>query len=184
MVMTDKRVIVSRFFFLLRFIVSLAGGSGPWRLVKPGGVFSVLCGLRCGARKCLEVPLPLLQKWRRYVSVTNTLNNTSICVEWKFQKVLWLICLSFLNMICYCFYIFLSGAFLIPYVLSLALVGLPAFFMELAFGQFASLGPITIWRVCPLFKGGFTLYVHSKYGSVHVCLNRVYTYIFKYYINV
>lgn len=45
------------------------------------------------------------------------------------------------------------GAFLIPYILSLALVGLPAFFMELAFGQFASLGPITIWRVCPLFKG-------------------------------
>lgn len=87
-------------------------------------------------------------------------------------------------MICYCFYIFLSGAFLIPYVLSLALVGLPAFFMELAFGQFASLGPITIWRVCPLFKGGFTRYVHSKYGSVHVCLNRVYTYIFRYYINV
>ena len=49
--------------------------------------------------------------------------------------------------------IFLSGAFLIPYVLMLALVGLPLFFMELAFGQFASLGPITIWRVNPLLKG-------------------------------
>ncbi|OWF55568.1 Sodium- and chloride-dependent glycine transporter 2 [Mizuhopecten yessoensis] len=46
-----------------------------------------------------------------------------------------------------------GGAFLIPYVLMLALVGLPVFFLELAFGQFASLGPISIWRVNPLFKG-------------------------------
>ena len=48
---------------------------------------------------------------------------------------------------------YLTGAFLIPYVIMLALVGLPLFFMELAFGQFASLGPITIWRINPLFKG-------------------------------
>nr|KAI8727432.1 sodium- and chloride-dependent glycine transporter 2-like; partial [Biomphalaria glabrata] len=46
-----------------------------------------------------------------------------------------------------------GGAFLIPYTISLALCGLPLFFMELAFGQFASVGPITIWRVCPLFQG-------------------------------
>ena len=35
----------------------------------------------------------------------------------------------------------------------LATVGLPLFFMELAFGQFASLGPIAIWKINPLFKG-------------------------------
>lgn len=35
----------------------------------------------------------------------------------------------------------------------LAVAGLPLFFMELAFGQFASLGPIAIWRIAPLFKG-------------------------------
>ena len=46
-----------------------------------------------------------------------------------------------------------AGAFLVPYVIMLLLVGLPLFFMELAFGQFASLGPITIWRINPLFKG-------------------------------
>ncbi|XP_074660842.1 sodium- and chloride-dependent glycine transporter 1-like isoform X2 [Tubulanus polymorphus] len=46
-----------------------------------------------------------------------------------------------------------GGAFLFPYVIMLALVGLPLFYMELAFGQFASLGPITIWRLNPLFKG-------------------------------
>jgi len=35
----------------------------------------------------------------------------------------------------------------------LALVGLPLYFMELSFGQFASLGPITIWKINPLLKG-------------------------------
>lgn len=40
-----------------------------------------------------------------------------------------------------------------PYILMLALVGLPLFFLEFAFGQFASLGPISIWNVSPLFKG-------------------------------
>ncbi|KAM7535590.1 hypothetical protein Aperf_G00000091604 [Anoplocephala perfoliata] len=46
-----------------------------------------------------------------------------------------------------------GGAFLVPYVIMLAFVGLPLFFLEFAFGQFASLGPISIWSVSPLFKG-------------------------------
>lgn len=46
-----------------------------------------------------------------------------------------------------------GGAFLIPYVIMLFLCGLPLFFLELSFGQFASLGPITIWRVAPIFTG-------------------------------
>ncbi|XP_013390656.1 sodium- and chloride-dependent glycine transporter 1 [Lingula anatina] len=46
-----------------------------------------------------------------------------------------------------------GGAFILPYCISLAFVGLPLFFMELCFGQFASLGPITIWKISPLFKG-------------------------------
>jgi hypothetical protein len=35
----------------------------------------------------------------------------------------------------------------------LAFAGLPLFFLELALGQFASLGAITIWRISPIFKG-------------------------------
>ena len=46
-----------------------------------------------------------------------------------------------------------GGAFLIPYFTMLVICGMPIFFMELAFGQFASLGPIAIWKVCPIFKG-------------------------------
>ncbi|ELT92352.1 hypothetical protein CAPTEDRAFT_191230 [Capitella teleta] len=46
-----------------------------------------------------------------------------------------------------------GGAFLIPYVICLVAAGFPMMFLEMSFGQFASLGPITIWRICPLFKG-------------------------------
>ncbi|CAI9725862.1 sodiumchloride1-likedependent and chloride-dependent glycine transporter 1-like [Octopus vulgaris] len=46
-----------------------------------------------------------------------------------------------------------GGTFLIPYIIMLAIVGLPLFHLELAFGQFASQGPLSIWRINPLFKG-------------------------------
>ncbi|XP_076471518.1 sodium- and chloride-dependent glycine transporter 1-like isoform X2 [Babylonia areolata] len=61
-----------------------------------------------------------------------------------------------------------GGAFLIPYVCMLMLVGLPLFFMELAFGQFASLGPISIWRVNPLLKGlGYGMVIVSWLISLY-----------------
>ncbi|ESO97961.1 hypothetical protein LOTGIDRAFT_153071 [Lottia gigantea] len=47
-----------------------------------------------------------------------------------------------------------GGAFLFPFVLMLLLVGLPMMFMELALGQFAALGPATVFgRMCPLLHG-------------------------------
>lgn len=55
-----------------------------------------------------------------------------------------------------------GGAFLIPYFVSLALIGIPLFFLELSFGQFASLGPIKIWIINPAFKGlGFAMTIIS-----------------------
>ena len=53
------------------------------------------------------------------------------------------------------FLLCISGAFLIPYIIALIAVGFPILFLEMAFGQFASLGTIAIWRICPLFKGGY-----------------------------
>lgn len=55
-----------------------------------------------------------------------------------------------------------GGAFLLPYCIMLAVVGLPLFYMELALGQYASLGPITIWRLNPLMKGlGYSMVIVS-----------------------
>lgn len=47
----------------------------------------------------------------------------------------------------------ISGAFFIPYLIMLTFCGIPLVFMEMGFGQYASLGPVTIWRAVPLFKG-------------------------------
>ncbi|PAA64594.1 hypothetical protein BOX15_Mlig031699g3 [Macrostomum lignano] len=46
-----------------------------------------------------------------------------------------------------------GGAFLIPYFCFLILCGMPLVFLEMSFGQFSSLSPIAIWKICPIFKG-------------------------------
>ncbi|XP_067852722.1 sodium- and chloride-dependent neutral and basic amino acid transporter B(0+)-like isoform X2 [Heptranchias perlo] len=46
-----------------------------------------------------------------------------------------------------------GGAFLIPYTLMLALAGMPMFFLESSFGQFASLGPVAVWKAVPMLQG-------------------------------
>ncbi|XP_067852907.1 sodium- and chloride-dependent neutral and basic amino acid transporter B(0+)-like isoform X2 [Heptranchias perlo] len=53
-----------------------------------------------------------------------------------------------------------GGAFLIPYTLMLALAGMPMFFLESSFGQFASLGPIAVWKAVPMLQGvGITMVI-------------------------
>jgi solute carrier family 6 amino acid transporter-like protein 5/7/9/14 len=46
-----------------------------------------------------------------------------------------------------------GAAFLIPYLLFLVLIGIPQFFLEISFGQFFQLSPITIWNKIPILKG-------------------------------
>ncbi|XP_038045242.1 sodium- and chloride-dependent GABA transporter 2-like [Patiria miniata] len=46
-----------------------------------------------------------------------------------------------------------GGAFLIPYLICAIAGGIPLFFMEVALGQFMSLGGIKAWNICPVFKG-------------------------------
>ncbi|XP_064634434.1 sodium- and chloride-dependent glycine transporter 1-like isoform X2 [Lineus longissimus] len=66
-----------------------------------------------------------------------------------------------------------GGAFLIPFLLMLLLVGMPLMFMELAFGQYASLGPIAIFgKFCPLFSGlGYGMVIIS--GIVALYYNMI-----------
>jgi len=61
-----------------------------------------------------------------------------------------------------------GGAFLLPYLIMLALVGVPMFFMELSWGQFASRGPIAIWTMNPLFKGlGYTMVIAATIAAIY-----------------
>ncbi|GIY10187.1 sodium- and chloride-dependent glycine transporter 2 [Caerostris darwini] len=61
-----------------------------------------------------------------------------------------------------------GGAFLIPYVIMMAFVGLPLFLMELSFGQYASEGPVTIWKICPLFQGlGYAMFLMSALVGIY-----------------
>uniref|UniRef100_T1J7F0 Transporter n=1 Tax=Strigamia maritima TaxID=126957 RepID=T1J7F0_STRMM len=61
-----------------------------------------------------------------------------------------------------------GGAFLIPYFVMLTTAGIPLFFLELAFGQYASEGPITIWKISPLFQGlGYAMFLVSALVGIY-----------------
>ncbi|KAH9518939.1 Sodium- and chloride-dependent GABA transporter 1 [Bulinus truncatus] len=47
----------------------------------------------------------------------------------------------------------LPGAFLIPFIATIIFAGIPMYFMELALGQWLSVGGIGIWKITPIFKG-------------------------------
>jgi solute carrier family 6 amino acid transporter-like protein 5/7/9/14 len=59
-----------------------------------------------------------------------------------------------------------GGAFLIPYIVVLFLIGKPLYYIEMALGQFVAGGPIKVWALSPALKGTFGA------GSFHViCTN-------------
>uniref|UniRef100_A0A8C9QVB0 Transporter n=1 Tax=Scleropages formosus TaxID=113540 RepID=A0A8C9QVB0_SCLFO len=61
-----------------------------------------------------------------------------------------------------------GGAFLIPYLLMLAVAGLPMFFMECSLGQFCSQGPINVWMAVPIMQGvGVTMVLVSTMVAVY-----------------
>ncbi|XP_053329529.1 sodium- and chloride-dependent neutral and basic amino acid transporter B(0+) isoform X2 [Spea bombifrons] len=50
----------------------------------------------------------------------------------------------------------------------LALAGLPLFFLECSIGQFSSLGPVSVWRVVPIFQGvGITMVLITTLVSIY-----------------
>nr|XP_018670759.1 sodium- and chloride-dependent neutral and basic amino acid transporter B(0+)-like isoform X1 [Ciona intestinalis] len=69
-----------------------------------------------------------------------------------------------------------GGAFLIPYIIMLVFAGLPIFFMEVALGQFSSLGPTSVWKFNPMFKGvGICMVVLSAFVGIYYNVIIAYT---------
>ncbi|KAL8594857.1 hypothetical protein ACOMHN_016098 [Nucella lapillus] len=46
-----------------------------------------------------------------------------------------------------------GGAFLLPFLVCLVLIGMPMFFLESSLGQFRGKSPLHVWSICPLLKG-------------------------------
>ena len=61
-----------------------------------------------------------------------------------------------------------GGAFLLPYLLMLFIVGLPLFYLEVCLGQFCSRGAAKCWDFAPIFKGvGVAMIVASIMVSIY-----------------
>lgn len=75
-----------------------------------------------------------------------------------------------------------GGAFLIPYLMMLFVVGIPAFLLESSVGQFSSSGCLTLYKVCPIFKGiGYTSVMVSLIASTYYSVIVAYPLIYLYY---
>jgi solute carrier family 6 amino acid transporter-like protein 5/7/9/14 len=48
-----------------------------------------------------------------------------------------------------------GGAFLIPYIVVLFLIGKPLYYIEMTIGQFVAGGPVKVWALAPALKGTF-----------------------------
>ena len=57
---------------------------------------------------------------------------------------------------------------MIPYVLMLVFGAMPLFYMEVILGQFNRQGPISLWRICPIFKGMAGLMHKTKVTTSHI----------------
>ncbi|NXP12941.1 SC6A5 protein, partial [Thinocorus orbignyianus] len=80
-----------------------------------------------------------------------------------------------------------QGAFLIPYLMMLALAGIPIFFLEVSLGQFASQGPVSVWKAIPALQGcGIAMLIISVLIAIYYNIILCYTlfYLFASFVPV
>ncbi|XP_043210928.1 sodium- and chloride-dependent neutral and basic amino acid transporter B(0+)-like isoform X1 [Amphibalanus amphitrite] len=74
-----------------------------------------------------------------------------------------------------------GGAFLIPYIIILVLVGKPMYLMETALGQYSQLGPMSVWSMAPIMKGvGAAMVIISLIVSIYYNVIMCYTLFFTF----
>ncbi|XP_006111551.2 sodium- and chloride-dependent glycine transporter 2 [Pelodiscus sinensis] len=80
-----------------------------------------------------------------------------------------------------------GGAFLIPYLMMLALAGIPIFLLEVSLGQFASQGPVSVWKAIPALQGcGIAMLIISVLIAIYYNIIMCYTlfYLFASFVRV
>lgn len=50
-----------------------------------------------------------------------------------------------------------GGAFLIPYIIVLVIIGKPMYYLEMILGQFTSRSSVKTWDVCPPLRGNLLI---------------------------
>ncbi|XP_028968574.1 sodium-dependent proline transporter [Galendromus occidentalis] len=69
-----------------------------------------------------------------------------------------------------------GGAFLLPYVILMLLIGKPLYYLELALGQFTSSSVLTLWKCAPAFKGvGYAQLVTATIVAIYYNVIIAYT---------
>lgn len=72
-----------------------------------------------------------------------------------------------------------GGAFLLPYLVMLLMIGLPLFFLESGLGQFTSSGSISLFNASPMFKGiGYATFIVSLIASTYYSIIVAYPLVF------
>lgn len=72
-----------------------------------------------------------------------------------------------------------GGAFLIPYVIMVFLAGIPMMFLEFAFGQYGSLGIVSIWQAVPLLQGiGWSMFAVSFVVGIYYNMLVAYSFFY------
>lgn len=59
-----------------------------------------------------------------------------------------------------------GGAFVIPYIIVLFLVGKPVYYLEMLLGQFSSRGSVKVYDFSPIMRGKFWSHIHLSLGFI------------------
>ncbi|KAG1675820.1 Sodium- and chloride-dependent glycine transporter 2 [Nymphon striatum] len=114
-------------------------------------------GVAVGLGQYLEISLHMLQKWRRYVLVSQYISLR--CSE-RSHIANNRVPVTDLDIL---------TVFLIPYVIMLVFVGIPLYFLELALGQFCGKGAIETWsQSVPIFRGlGYATVINTAITAMY-----------------